>query len=527
MNVKLFPLRHIARAALAISALLFVGCGSENSPNKSSDKSSETDKKPNDTDEQDVAAIKSQIKDALPAAAGAPNEEFELLARSSTAPSIANTDNHPLSLVVLVLRMDQLDESPEKLQAEVKFLSDGYPKTSKIAEAMVVSRRKGYVSVIQPDYIDDLTCEVDGTTARGHVTFTIKECFRATVQYVAVKKDGAWRISEFSLPVHETKTVLGDNGKWTASGPGVATVLGVRLPLVDGLPPREDSPARMVIHLGRNWNGVAEQYEAAVGQQSASIKLFATLLAPAVKQFTNQRNIATKDVVCVLRVDRDVPVGLVQEIIKDAAEAGIEQFRLPAIIRDAGDEPSGPYPHVGEFALATPLARPGDNEELELIENLEMNDSIELDVAPATVGPNDMDGLLDPIEAMPLDELNAPSSGIELTPANADLKFLLPPLRLRLQASPDGSLVNARIEETSFGADSKTWSELRRRLMSIVGEPGSELAEELLVEIDADYELRYQHWMEAISACSGYRTESGAWVPLVKRIVLAPPRTLE
>lgn len=102
---------------------------------------------------------------------------------------------------------------------------------------------------------------------------------------------------------------------------------------------------------------------------------------------------------------------------------------------------------------------------------------------------------------------------------------ILPPLKVRLTAGPDGRLTGIHLGQRalqSFGA-------LNQEIRAIVGGetgPGS-LAETAEVELDCDYQLRYAHVIDAITAVSGYvadDAEGGRVVRLIEKIKFAPPR---
>lgn len=96
------------------------------------------------------------------------------------------------------------------------------------------------------------------------------------------------------------------------------------------------------------------------------------------------------------------------------------------------------------------------------------------------------------------------------------------PIKLRLTADPQGSLASIQLNELNLGTD---FEALRGKVVEIVGggsgpAPGDEGPE---VEIDTDYNLRYEHVIDAITHVSGYK-QGGRVVPLVERIKFAPPR---
>ncbi|HBJ38621.1 MAG TPA: biopolymer transporter ExbD [Planctomycetaceae bacterium] len=96
------------------------------------------------------------------------------------------------------------------------------------------------------------------------------------------------------------------------------------------------------------------------------------------------------------------------------------------------------------------------------------------------------------------------------------------PLKLRLRANDQGELVSIAMNEVQLGTD---FAALQNTVIGLVGNAGpSENAEEgPEVEIDTDFNLRYEHVIEAITAVSGYK-EGDQTVPLIERIKFAKPR---
>jgi hypothetical protein len=96
------------------------------------------------------------------------------------------------------------------------------------------------------------------------------------------------------------------------------------------------------------------------------------------------------------------------------------------------------------------------------------------------------------------------------------------PIKLRLRANPDGELVDILVDETrAFGND---FTKLRAYILQLTGgnaPPNPEEGPE--VEIDLDYNLRYVHVIEAITAVTGQR-QGDQIQRLVERIKFAPPR---
>ncbi|WP_436715558.1 biopolymer transporter ExbD [Roseiconus lacunae] len=105
-------------------------------------------------------------------------------------------------------------------------------------------------------------------------------------------------------------------------------------------------------------------------------------------------------------------------------------------------------------------------------------------------------------------------------PSSTDLDL---PYKLRLRADDQGSLTAIELNEINLGTD---FDKLRANIVSLVGtddpvegEDGPE------IEIDTDYNLRYAHVIQAITAVSGYRDEgTGQVIKLIEKIKFAKPR---
>jgi biopolymer transport protein ExbD len=98
----------------------------------------------------------------------------------------------------------------------------------------------------------------------------------------------------------------------------------------------------------------------------------------------------------------------------------------------------------------------------------------------------------------------------------------LPPIKLRLTANDKGHLSGIRMGERSLAG----FKDLNAAIIELVGTdtgPNS-LASTTEVEIDADYDLRYENVMEAITSISGYVNKAGHVVKLIEKLKFAPPK---
>ncbi len=96
------------------------------------------------------------------------------------------------------------------------------------------------------------------------------------------------------------------------------------------------------------------------------------------------------------------------------------------------------------------------------------------------------------------------------------------PIKLRLRANADGEIADIVVDEgRSFGND---FTQLRAFILQLTGgnaPPNPDEGPE--VEIDLDYNLRYEHVIAAITAITGQR-QGDQIERLVERIKFAPPR---
>ena len=95
------------------------------------------------------------------------------------------------------------------------------------------------------------------------------------------------------------------------------------------------------------------------------------------------------------------------------------------------------------------------------------------------------------------------------------------PLKLRLRADDKGHLTSMSLNEIDLGTD---FDGLRANVVGLIGtsapvegEDGPEL------EIDTDYNLRYEYVIRSITAVSGYK-EGSEIVKLIEKIKFAKPR---
>jgi biopolymer transport protein ExbD len=120
----------------------------------------------------------------------------------------------------------------------------------------------------------------------------------------------------------------------------------------------------------------------------------------------------------------------------------------------------------------------------------------------------------------------------------------LPPIKIRLTAQADGCLAGLKMAERDLGGlphreqfgktpeEQAKYEQLKRALFRALhaqirgivrdaGGPGSVADTE--VELDCDYNLKFDYVIEAITAVSGY-VEQGRIIRLIEKVKFSPPR---
>jgi biopolymer transport protein ExbD len=98
----------------------------------------------------------------------------------------------------------------------------------------------------------------------------------------------------------------------------------------------------------------------------------------------------------------------------------------------------------------------------------------------------------------------------------------IPPIKLKLTANDQGQLSGIHMGERAMG----NFKELNNAIIEIVGTdtgPDS-LAAQTEVEIDADYDLRYENVVQAITAISGHVDSNGHIVKLIEKLKFTAPK---
>ncbi len=113
--------------------------------------------------------------------------------------------------------------------------------------------------------------------------------------------------------------------------------------------------------------------------------------------------------------------------------------------------------------------------------------------------------------------------------AQTETPKLLPDFKVRLFADvATGQLIEVRFGQRSLGTGSRAFQLLQQTIKEQIA--GSPYADEIEIEIDADFDLNYEHVISAVSACTGEvsGTTADGGTPKISRFVekikFAPPR---
>ncbi|MEZ6184944.1 MAG: hypothetical protein R3F62_08050 [Planctomycetota bacterium] len=156
----------------------------------------------------------SELGPALSQAASMPNETWEIVSQSVSAPTLGEIrDEASLTAVLIVLKPEELPEG-----SGFRFTSGEHATPYEAAPHLERSKDKGYVSVLQPEDVTSYACEVEGDEARGQVAWTTADAWTGTADFVARRDGEAWQIVEFKVPGQFTTRRVGDTWQVTELG---------------------------------------------------------------------------------------------------------------------------------------------------------------------------------------------------------------------------------------------------------------------------------------------------------------------
>ena len=108
--------------------------------------------------------------------------------------------------------------------------------------------------------------------------------------------------------------------------------------------------------------------------------------------------------------------------------------------------------------------------------------------------------------------------------ASAD-QPLIPDIKVRLIAAPNGELASLQLNRRDLGAGEVAFERLNSEILRILGNPADPANKDMEVEIDADYNLNYRDTISAIAAARGrVDPTTNNIIAYIEKIKFAPPR---
>ncbi len=132
-------------------------------------------------------------------------------------PKDSDLESKTLTFLLLTLKTNADDA---KAKAAFRFLRPEKP--SDVAKEITRSVRGagrfrvalGPVTMIQGNRITDITCVIEGDTAKGFVSFKVPKLYEGKVSYLAKRKDEKWQIREFAMPAYKIHIARAEKGMW-------------------------------------------------------------------------------------------------------------------------------------------------------------------------------------------------------------------------------------------------------------------------------------------------------------------------
>ena len=161
---------------------------------------------------QSEAEFRNKLHIAISQAAGIPNAQWKKFAEDPTGPPAI--DGFPLSYLLLVR-----PTGPAPVTSET---SDGFRMLGTrdlIFDAMSISKKIGYVSLIQPAYIKSVLIDIDAESQllKGIVEYAAPKLYAGKVNFAARYQDGRVEVLEFTIPENRLTIARDEKAVWRAS----------------------------------------------------------------------------------------------------------------------------------------------------------------------------------------------------------------------------------------------------------------------------------------------------------------------
>jgi biopolymer transport protein ExbD len=109
-------------------------------------------------------------------------------------------------------------------------------------------------------------------------------------------------------------------------------------------------------------------------------------------------------------------------------------------------------------------------------------------------------------------------------PADGSVDRGLSTVQVGLRSNAQGQLTQITLGKANLGRGEAAFARLNEEIRQLVSRPGELLAANVEVEIDADYELRYEEVLRAVTACTGrVDPETNQLIRYIDKVKFAPP----
>ena len=248
-------------SAVVLLAAGIVGCGDEQGP-LADGTANVADRSGSDVSQTtpEISHDAAEIRKLIPQASAMAWPDMQKLVTSPTPPKEADVEEKSLTLLLFTLASassqrasnsekaerienastardlpvpaDPSTEPPlaesqvpalanDAREEQFQFLSPRIPKPARLAQEVCRGVGQGDnfvpqgpITFLHADRITDCSCEVNGDTAKGTVSFEVPDLYRGKVDYVAERKDDAWRIHEFVMSAYGIHIVRNAEGRW-------------------------------------------------------------------------------------------------------------------------------------------------------------------------------------------------------------------------------------------------------------------------------------------------------------------------
>lgn len=148
--------------------------------------------------------VEKTIRELIPPATAMSAEDWNRLVLSA-APEV---ESEPL-MYLLIFKCDPL--ANEKHKQDFSYPNGEAPDPARLAGEIA---RGSHRTLIHPDRITSLTCEIRMETAKGVVEFETPGLVKGRFAYRALEADDGWKITEFTLLASRLRVQLQDDGNW-------------------------------------------------------------------------------------------------------------------------------------------------------------------------------------------------------------------------------------------------------------------------------------------------------------------------